>query len=227
MMNPDGSEQRQLTKNAGDINSRPNVSPDNRFVVFTSTRSGAKQIWRMDIDGGNPRQLTEVEPMAEGPNLSPDGAWVYYSLNEGETASIWKIPSNSGEPVAVSRNIHAWSPSVSPDGKFIAYQLYDKSAVKPWKTGVMSAETGEPLRTFDTFCLRHITSWTADSKSLIYIDGDTGNLRRLPIDGRGSRQITNFESGQIYNFAISPDFKQIVVSRGNPSMEVVLITNFR
>jgi Tol biopolymer transport system component/DNA-binding winged helix-turn-helix (wHTH) protein len=220
------SVQRQLTKNAGDYNGRPNVSPDNRFIVFTSSRSGVKQIWRMDTDGGNPKQLTKAEILAEGPNLSPDGSWIYYSLNEGDTASIWKIRSDGGEPVAVSRNIVAWSPSVSPDGKFIAYQFYDKDTAKPWKVGVLSAETGESLKTFDTLCFRHLTFWTADSKSIVYMKGESANLWQLPIDGGESRQVTNFESGRIYNFALSPDFKHTAVSRGNPSKEAVLITNF-
>lgn len=229
VMNANGSEHEQLTKNAGDYNGRPNVSPDNRFIIFTSTRSGARQIWRMDIDGGNPKQLTDATPSAESPNLSPDGAWIYYTLNEGETASIWKIPSGGGEALAVSRNISAWSPSVSPDGKFIAYQFYDRGAVKPWKVGVLSAETGEPIRTFDTFYFRHPSFRTPDSKSLIYINGEsgkTGNLWQLPVDGGKPSQLTSFESGQIYNFAVSPDFKQIAISRGNPSIEAVLITNF-
>src|SRR5262249_20909302 len=47
--NADGSDQRQLTSNTG-LNNNPTVSADGRFIVFTSTRTGAPHIWRMDID---------------------------------------------------------------------------------------------------------------------------------------------------------------------------------
>jgi len=34
------------------------VSPDGKYIVFTSTRSGDLELWRMDIDGKNLKQLT-------------------------------------------------------------------------------------------------------------------------------------------------------------------------
>ena len=36
----------------------PAVSPDGRYIVFSSASAGTTDIWRMDIDGGNPKQLT-------------------------------------------------------------------------------------------------------------------------------------------------------------------------
>jgi TolB protein len=49
IMEPDGSNQKQLTFNVGG-NFRPTVSPDGRYVVFMSDRTGGTNIWRMDID---------------------------------------------------------------------------------------------------------------------------------------------------------------------------------
>jgi len=60
----------QLTSGAGS-NEAPTVSPDGRRIAFTSTRSGSPQIWVMDADGSNLRQLTR-----EGRNESP--AWSPY-----------------------------------------------------------------------------------------------------------------------------------------------------
>jgi len=223
-MNADGSSQIQLTKNAGDYNGRPVVTPDGRFIVFTSSRSGKNQIWRMEIDGSNARQLTNVDYPAIQPSLSPDGNWVFFK-SEDKSDSIWKISIEGGEAERVAKAYHVWSPAVSPDGKLIAYQFYDEGSAKPWKVGVMSAETGETLKTFDVFCFRHLTVWTADSKSLIYI-GEQTNLWQLPIEGGKPYRLTNFVNGQTNFFAVSPDFKQFVLSRGNPSSETVMLQNF-
>ncbi len=60
----------QLTSGAGS-NENPSWSPDGRHVVFQSTRSGSRQIFIMNADGKNLKQLT-----AYGINGSP--AWSGY-----------------------------------------------------------------------------------------------------------------------------------------------------
>src|SRR5204862_5940791 len=52
----DGNGRERLTYQQGQ-NREPSVTPDGRYVVFVSTRSGSSQIWRMDAYGNNPRQL--------------------------------------------------------------------------------------------------------------------------------------------------------------------------
>jgi TolB protein len=60
-------ETRALTSGSGS-NESPCFAPDGRKVAYTSTRSGSPQVWVMDADGANPRQLTR-----EGRNETP--AW--------------------------------------------------------------------------------------------------------------------------------------------------------
>src|SRR5579864_8441112 len=53
LMDADGSHARQITSDQN-IKWNPSVCPDGRTVVFGSPTSG---IWRVDIDGGNLKQL--------------------------------------------------------------------------------------------------------------------------------------------------------------------------
>src|SRR5438045_787665 len=39
-------------------NQRPRWTPDSKRLVFTSTRTGASQVWSMNPDGSDPKQLT-------------------------------------------------------------------------------------------------------------------------------------------------------------------------
>ncbi|MBS1572975.1 MAG: M20/M25/M40 family metallo-hydrolase [Bacteroidetes bacterium] len=52
-----GKITKQLTNSPG-YDAEAVVSPDGKYIVFTSTRSGDLELWRMDIDGKNLKQLT-------------------------------------------------------------------------------------------------------------------------------------------------------------------------
>src|SRR6266567_2288821 len=63
IMKSDGSDKRRLTSD-GALKDRVSVSPDDRYLLFSSNRSGNFSIWRADIDGNNPKQLTEESTFA-------------------------------------------------------------------------------------------------------------------------------------------------------------------
>ena len=221
IMNPDGSNQKQLTQNAGSWNGRPRVTPDGRYIVFASMRSGPTELWRMDADGGNPKQLTGSADQAFRASISPDGNWVYY--NTESDGSIWKVSIDGGTPILASSE-KALFPSISPDGKLIAGTKFEKTAPNLWRIVIISAQSGELLKTFDIQASRRILVWTPDSKSLISMTYNWGSLWEHPIDGGAPRQLTDYPNDQNPFFAVSPDDKQIAFARGNSFSEAVLIS---
>jgi Tol biopolymer transport system component/DNA-binding winged helix-turn-helix (wHTH) protein len=225
IMNADGTNQKQLTSNMGGWNGRPRVTSDNHYIVFQSFYSDKNHIWRIDLDGGNPIQLTQSETEC-CPNISPDGQWIYFSVDTDNTNSIFKISINGGDPIRISQIKNISSPSISPDGKLMAFELLSENS-QSRKMGVMSLETGEILKVFDIFVFRRTIYWTLDSKSLIYIsENDTSNLWQQPLDGGSPTQLTHFPPEQIRDFAVSQDFKKIAVIRKSLLNEAILINNF-
>ncbi len=223
IMNPDGSNQKQLTTNMGSWNGRPQVTSNSRYIVFQSTRSDKNHIWRIDSDGNNPLQLTN-ESEEQCPSISPDGQWIYYNRTDENNNRIFKVSINGGKPTKVSENNQGTSPSVSPDGKLIAFETLDRVS-KVRKVGIMLAETGKIIKEFDFSVFRRTIRWTPDSKSLIYIPIDSANLWQQPIDGSAPIQLTDFGIAQAWNFAVSKDSQKLIVARGNSSNEAVLIGN--
>jgi dipeptidyl aminopeptidase/acylaminoacyl peptidase len=71
---PDGSgaAPRQITSE-GDSNQRARWSPDSKRIAYISDRGGSSQIWLMDPDGGNAKQVTNLPTEADGELFSPDG----------------------------------------------------------------------------------------------------------------------------------------------------------
>lgn len=224
-MDADGSNQKQLTVNAGK-NQRPVVTPDGRYIFFQSDRGNTTwRIWRIDADGGNPKQMTEG--FQDRPVVSPDGKWVYFNWQK-EKVSIWKIPIEGGAPVpvfAADQSVGVFA--ASPDGKLLAINKYDKNAPLQWQPGVVRADTGEVIYWFDRPLYGQI-GWTRDSKSLISFElPNYINLWQQPIDGSAPKQLTNFDSQQqIRAYDISADGKTLVVSRGNSATEAILLENF-
>jgi hypothetical protein len=98
------------------------VSPDGRNIFFTSDRAGHSNIWRVDADGSNLRQLTSGAGEFY-PQTTPDGQWIIYQRDEVEP-TLWKVPAVGGDAVVVSQT-RAVRPAVSPDGRMIAYHYLD------------------------------------------------------------------------------------------------------
>ena len=67
-----GGQPRQITLD-GESNQRPRWSPDSKRIAYVSDRGGSSQIWMMDPDGANARQLTNLSTEADGHIFSPDG----------------------------------------------------------------------------------------------------------------------------------------------------------
>ncbi len=67
---------RPLT-NTG-TNDRPRWTSDAKSILFASTRSGSQQIWSMEPDGGNAKQITNLATEANGVTIAPDGKRIVF-----------------------------------------------------------------------------------------------------------------------------------------------------
>jgi len=223
IMNPDGSGQTQLTSNEGNWNGRPRVTPDGRFVVFSSTRSGINELWRMDPDGSDARLLTNSSDPAFRATVSADNKWVFY--NTENTGSLWKVSIDGGDAIPVSQQ-KCLFPAISPDSQLIACTELEKGQSNLWRVEIISATSGELLRAMDFPAGRSLFVWMPDSRSLISMNGNWGNLYRHSIENADELKLTNFTSDRFPYFAISSDFRRIIFSRGSSYSEAVQITGF-
>jgi len=79
MVNVDGSGLRRLTTDeAGDWN--PRWAPDGTSLYFLSTRSGSSQVWRLPLDGGEARQVTDLPLDAGNLTVGPRGKRLAVSI---------------------------------------------------------------------------------------------------------------------------------------------------
>jgi serine/threonine protein kinase len=81
---------------------RPHWSRDGKWLYFHSDRSGASQIWKMPVAGGDPVQVTTVGGL-EGWE-SPHGKMFYFVK---DAPGLWVVPTNGGKETRVLDNVRA------------------------------------------------------------------------------------------------------------------------
>jgi eukaryotic-like serine/threonine-protein kinase len=219
-MNADGSDQKPLTA-LGDESAYPAVPSVGRYIFFLSLRSKTSQIWRMDLDGANLKQITNDKGIASA-SFTPDGGWIIYTMY---APGVWKISTEGGTPAKVA-DISTYNSELSPDGRLLAYTFEDPQT-KQSQLIVRRFDDGSHVKTFNLpVTATSNFDWFPNSQALVYVDnpGSVSNLWRLPVDDKPASQITDFKADFIYSFAYSLDGKQLAVSRGNTTRDAVLIT---
>jgi serine/threonine protein kinase/Tol biopolymer transport system component len=223
IMDRDGSNQRQLTADAGG-NFSPAVSPDGRYIVFVSDRaSGKHNLWRIDADGANPKQLTSGD-FDRSPTFSPDGKWIVYSSFATRSPTLWRLPAEGGDVQQVTDKFST-SPVVSPDGKLIACYYWDELLDSQLGIAIVPFEGGRPVKTF--ILPAGFVRWTPDGRALTYVDSRSGvsNIWSQPIEGGPPKQLTDFKADLIFGFDWSRDGRQLGCTRGILTSDVILFSD--
>jgi Tol biopolymer transport system component len=220
-----GGVAKQLTFEKNQ-NHRPAVTPDGRYIVFVSSRAGGSTIWRMDIDGSHPTQLTSGQ-QDDMPQVTPDSGWVVYRTVEG----IWKVPVAGGESVPLMKK-NAIYPVVSPDGLLLACLTSASPGGSVWSVEVFRLADMSLVKRFfppQPFAPFAGLRWTHDGNALAYVGSADGasNIWLQPLTRETPRKITDFKDSNILSFGWAPGRNQAACVRVTESVRALLITGFR
>ena len=117
MMNPDGSEQVNLTRHKADDVS-PAWSPTGEQILFVSKRDGVRDLFLMAADGSNVRRVFGKQTERQNPTWSPDGAHIAYWRPELGSHVMYIAPIDGTKEIELGvGSMAAWS----PDGTTLAY----------------------------------------------------------------------------------------------------------
>ncbi len=212
-----------------------NTCPDGRNVVFSTwvvdSTGATLNIWRMDADGSNAKQLTHGKWDTQ-PLCSPDSKMAYYFARSED--AIKRVPvDGSGQAEVVPGSEHPKSiiatgrVGLSADGKYLAFVISPGGGTV-LKIQVVPLDAGaEPhARLIDPDPrIAEALQFAPDGKSLVYTIRESGaqNLWLQPLDGGAGRQITNFPTESVNSFGYSPDGKWIGMVRAHVEADVVLL----
>ncbi len=214
VMNPDGTNPINLTQSVERPESVSSWSPDGKQVAFRSAKYFRgdnlfhSDIWVMDADGGNPRNLTDHHAQDSSPDWSPDGMqiafhsdrnrdwefdvqeknWEVFVMNADGTnlINLTNHPTGDGRP--------AWS----PDGRQIAFVSNrdrkddDDENVEIY---VMNADGTNPINLTNHPAKDSSPDWSPDGLQIVFTsdrdrnDAGTKNVEIYVMNADGTNPI--------------------------------------
>jgi imidazolonepropionase-like amidohydrolase/Tol biopolymer transport system component len=217
VMNPDGEDARQVTKENFRLLNNAVWTPDGNYLVarkhFTSGRSlGAGEMWMYHVTGGSGIQLTEKKNDQQDvnePSVSPieNGRYIYYSedmypggffqYNKDPNSQIYaikcydreqgKIKTITGGPGGAAR------PQISNDGKKLAYIRRVRTKTVLF---VHDLESGAEYPLFDNLSKDQQEAWA--------IFGVYPGFDWMP----GDKEIVIYGMGKIWKVPVNLDGKK-------------------
>jgi len=128
---PEGG--RLLTRTEG-RDRQPVYSRDGRRVLFTSTRTGNLDLWRMDLDTKQVQQLTDDAAQDWDPGFSPDGRQIVWSSDRGGNLEIWIANADGSGARQLSKDgADAENPTFTADSKWVVYWSANPEKLGIWK----------------------------------------------------------------------------------------------
>jgi serine/threonine-protein kinase len=191
LLRPDGTQEKFID-DAGPA-SDAQISPDGTRVAWASMKSGNPDIWVMDIDGGDPVNLTKSPFHDADAAWSPDGKRITFASNREGDMEIYAMNADGPSlPTRLSFHLgHDGFPAWSPDGTKIAYHSdlgtnWDIMTVRPDGTGTTNVSRNPS--THEIF-----PAWSPDGTRIAFTTVREGNFEVFVMDQNGDdeRNLTN------------------------------------
>ena len=182
---------------AGDSRWDPAISPDGSSVLFASASTGNEDIYLMNLDGSNVRNLTSSPGIDENaPAWSPDGMQVAFAANPaGGQTDIWvmNIDGTGLKRLTDHQSVDTY-PAWSPDGASIAFASNrDDPANRHPDIYVLNLQTGQVTDLTNTPGVdENFPAWSRDGTWLAFTRFTTnGEIFIMPSAGGAAQNVTN------------------------------------
>lgn len=182
----------QRLTNAEGYDAEGSYSPDGKLIAFASNRNGYTQplspedqklfatdpsfmmeIYIMNADGSNVRQLTDTPGYDGGPFFSPDGkriCWRRFS-KDGLLAEIYTMNIDGSDKQQLTKmNVMSWAPFYHPSGDYLVFTT-NKHGFGNFELYIVDADPNSmssPVRVTSTDGFDGLASFTPDGKGLTW-----------------------------------------------------------
>ena len=177
-------------------------------IVFTSDRDGNFEIYTMNADGSNVRQITSDNAQDWAPSWSPDGTLIAFESNRNGNFEIYTMKTDGSNVRQITNNdARDQNPSWSPDGTLIAFESNRDGNFEIY---TINADGSNVRQVTNNNAQDWAPSWSPDGTQIAFESNRDGNFEIYTINADGSnvRQITT-NNTQDQDPSWSPDDNRI------------------
>jgi len=179
--------------------------PASGRIAFHSDKSGNFDIWVMNADGTDMRQLTTAPGRDIEPAWSPDGSRIVFASDrdDPDNLQLYIMDANGSNQRRLFQEVFAWDnwgPAWSPDGTRVAFQTNRNLQATRFDIYVANADGSDerplvqgPANEFHPF-------WSPDGKKLAYVSdaADSRDIWVVNADGSNPVQLTSGYADETY-----------------------------
>jgi TolB protein len=209
IMNADGTGFRRLTTDNNRQHYYPSLSPDGQSVLYAAFREeNIYEIYEMNLNSGEVKQLTNKNGVVNGPEVSPDGKSIVYK--------IWTVYSGRDIIMLMDRNgenknniprAEGWDPTWSPDGKYVLFASDMDGSIQLYTIRT----DGKQLQQISNLpAIRGRSDWSPDGQFIVTYSGEPWHreVYIMNADGTNARVLSP-AGGNSQGPSISPDGKWV------------------
>jgi TolB protein len=181
-------------------------------IYYVSKRGGSDEIWAMDWDGNNQKQLTRLKSLSIFPSVSPDGSKLAFTSFAKGQPRIMMIDTLSGRALPFFNQEASLNANVTftPDGKTIYYSSTASGIAQIYSAGV----EGEGFRRVsfrDTLEAEPKVNPKNPNLLLVVMGNPHQQIYQMNTDGSNVQRVTNGE-GEASNPSWNPDGQHFAFS---------------
>ena len=148
-------------------------------LVYESGASGNPELWSVNANGSNPKQLTTDSHHNATPVVSPDGKYVVFWSNRAGQNNIWRMDIDGGNLKQLTFGPGEQSADISPDSKWIVFTSRLANATL-WK---ISIDGGSPVQLTDKPSGQPSISPDGKLIACNYMESGRWKVAVIPFDG--------------------------------------------
>ena len=165
-------------------------------IYFVSDRTGHQEIWSMDPDGSNQKQVSSFKSISIIPSVSPDGTKIAFTTYAHGNPAIFILSTETGRRLPFYNQVASLNAQASftPDGKQI---VFASTVSKDYAQLYVANLDGSNLRRISSSRAIDVEPKVnpKTGNDIVFVSGRTGpqQIFIMNFDGTGAERLTNGE----------------------------------
>ena len=170
--NGEWSNGKQLTSSKTNGLSSVAFLPDGR-IIYQSRAAGNSDLWIMDVDGRNQKQITDDVYSERFGSVTPDGRYVVFDSSRSGTTQVWRVDIDGGNAKRLTSS-PGFMPVITRDSRWVVYSTFGPGGFSIWK---VSIEGGEAVQVTRRYSQSPALSPDGKSVACYVLDERTGSAQ--------------------------------------------------